>query len=42
MAFSFDLANLGEDGFADSDSVKIHYVTKGIGPLVVLVHGRTG
>ncbi len=39
MAFAFDLANLGEDGFADSGGVKIHYVTKGAGPLVVLIHG---
>ena len=30
---------LGEEGFADSDSVKIHYVTAGKGPLVVLLHG---
>ncbi|MGD9648189.1 MAG: alpha/beta fold hydrolase [Pirellulales bacterium] len=30
---------LGEHGFADSDGVKIHYVTKGEGPLVVLLHG---
>ena len=28
---------LGEDGFADSDGVKIHYVTAGKGPLVVLI-----
>ena len=31
--------SLGEHGFADSDGVKIHYVTKGEGPLVVLIHG---
>lgn len=31
--------NLGTDGFADSGGVKIHYVTKGTGPLVVLIHG---
>ena len=30
---------LGKDGFADSDGVKIHYVTMGKGPLVVLIHG---
>ena len=30
---------LGEDGYAESDGVKIHYVTAGQGPLVVLVHG---
>src|SRR5438093_10396922 len=39
MAFSSDIANLGDDGFADSGGVKIHYVTKGTGPLVVLIHG---
>jgi epoxide hydrolase 4 len=32
-------AELGESGFADSDGVKIHYVTKGKGPLLVLIHG---
>ncbi len=30
---------LGEDGYADSSGVKIHYVTAGQGPLVVLIHG---
>ncbi len=30
---------LGEEGFADSGGVKIHYVTAGKGPLVVLIHG---
>ena len=30
---------LGEEGFADSGGVKIHYVTAGEGPLVVLIHG---
>jgi pimeloyl-ACP methyl ester carboxylesterase len=30
---------LGEDGFADSGGVKIHYVTAGKGPLVVMLHG---
>jgi pimeloyl-ACP methyl ester carboxylesterase len=30
---------MGESGFADSGGVKIHYVTKGKGPLVVLLHG---
>jgi epoxide hydrolase 4 len=39
MAFSSDIASLGEDGFVDSGGVKIHYVTKGTGPLVVLIHG---
>ena len=28
-----------KDGFADSQGVKIHYVTAGQGPLVVLLHG---
>ena len=42
MALSSDLADLGEDGFADSGGVKIHYVTKGTGPLVVLTHGIPG
>lgn len=32
-------AEFGEDGFADSDGVKIHYVTMGKGPLVVMIHG---
>ncbi len=31
--------DLGESGFADSGGVKIHYVTAGKGPLVVLIHG---
>ena len=30
---------LGAHGFAESGDVKIHYVTDGEGPLVVLVHG---
>jgi pimeloyl-ACP methyl ester carboxylesterase len=30
---------LGKEGFADSDGVKIHYVTAGKGPLVILIHG---
>jgi pimeloyl-ACP methyl ester carboxylesterase len=30
---------MGEDGFVDSKGVKIHYVTKGKGPLVVMIHG---
>ncbi len=30
---------LGEDGYADSNGVKIHYVTMGKGPLVVMIHG---
>ena len=42
MALSSDPADLGEDGFADSGGVKIHYVTKGTGPLAVLIHGIPG
>jgi epoxide hydrolase 4 len=30
---------LGDEGFVDSGGVKIHYVTKGKGPLVVMLHG---
>jgi pimeloyl-ACP methyl ester carboxylesterase len=30
---------LGDEGFVDSAGVKIHYVTHGSGPLVVLLHG---
>jgi pimeloyl-ACP methyl ester carboxylesterase len=30
---------MGEEGFADSGGVKIHYVTMGKGPLVVMIHG---
>ena len=32
-------AEFGKEGFVDSDGVKIHYVTMGKGPLVVLIHG---
>jgi pimeloyl-ACP methyl ester carboxylesterase len=39
LGSSADTSNLGEDGFADSGGVKIHYVTKGAGPLVILIHG---
>jgi epoxide hydrolase 4 len=28
-----------EEGYVDSDGVKIHYVSEGKGPLVVLIHG---
>jgi pimeloyl-ACP methyl ester carboxylesterase len=34
-----EIADLGEEGYADSGGVTIHYVTKGKGPLVVLIHG---
>jgi pimeloyl-ACP methyl ester carboxylesterase len=30
---------LGEEGFADSKGVRIHYVTLGKGPLIILIHG---
>ena len=30
---------IGQHGFADSDGVKIHYVSAGNGPLVVMIHG---
>lgn len=30
---------LGESGYADSGGVKIHYITAGKGPLIVLIHG---
>ncbi len=32
-------AELGEEGFVDSNGVKIHYVTLGKGPLLVMLHG---
>jgi len=31
--------SLGKDGYATSGDVKIHYVTAGEGPLVVMIHG---
>jgi len=31
--------DLGDEGFVDSDGVKLHYVSAGKGPLVVLLHG---
>jgi pimeloyl-ACP methyl ester carboxylesterase len=30
---------LGEEGFVDSQGVKIHYVTQGKGPLLIMIHG---
>jgi len=30
---------LGDEGFVDSDGVKLHFVSAGKGPLVVLLHG---
>jgi len=32
-------AELGTHGFAQSGDVRIHYVSKGQGPLVVMIHG---
>jgi pimeloyl-ACP methyl ester carboxylesterase len=34
-----DPATLGESGFVDSGGVPIHYVARGRGPLVVMIHG---
>jgi pimeloyl-ACP methyl ester carboxylesterase len=34
-----DAGELGRDGYLDSKGVKIHYVTAGQGPLLVLLHG---
>ena len=34
-----DESDLGKDGYAQSGDVKIHYVTKGEGPLLVMIHG---
>lgn len=34
-----DIFDEVEHGYADSDGVKIHYVTKGEGPLVIMIHG---
>jgi pimeloyl-ACP methyl ester carboxylesterase len=31
--------DLGEDGFVDSGGIKIHYVTTGKGPMLILMHG---
>jgi pimeloyl-ACP methyl ester carboxylesterase len=36
---SADNPDLGTHGFATSGDVKIHYVSKGEGPLVVMIHG---
>jgi epoxide hydrolase 4 len=39
-AFAFnDLLKNAEDGFVDNGAVKIHYVTLGQGPLIVMLHG---
>ena len=34
-----DVVDLVRDHYADSSGVRIHYVTRGHGPLVVLIHG---
>ena len=34
-----DESALGKHGYAQSGAVKIHYVTKGEGPLLVMIHG---
>jgi len=39
MASSALAQDLGQSGFVDSGGVKIHYVTKGQGPLLLMVHG---
>jgi pimeloyl-ACP methyl ester carboxylesterase len=39
LAAPLSAQELGKEGFADSSGVKIHYVTVGEGPLVVLLHG---
>ena len=31
--------DLGDDGFVDSQGVRIHYITLGKGPLIILIHG---
>src|SRR5579863_1414175 len=33
------MAELGKDGYVNSNGVKIHYVTSGSGPLCVMIHG---
>jgi pimeloyl-ACP methyl ester carboxylesterase len=38
-AVSVRADELGDEGFVDSDGVKLHYVSTGKGPLVVLLHG---
>jgi pimeloyl-ACP methyl ester carboxylesterase len=38
-ALQIHAEDLGEEGYANSDGVKIHYVTAGKGPLVVMIHG---
>jgi pimeloyl-ACP methyl ester carboxylesterase len=38
-ALTVRAGELGKEGFVDSGGVKIHYVTQGKGPLVILIHG---
>ena len=38
-ATATDESELGAHGYAQSGDVRIHYVTKGKGPLVVMIHG---
>ena len=39
VASSARASDLGTEGFVDSSGVKLHYVTAGDGPLLVLLHG---
>ncbi len=39
LAFSQDLLKKVEHHFADNNGVKIHYVTLGSGPLIIMLHG---
>ena len=39
LTVSPESPDLGKDSYADSNGVKIHFVTKGQGPLLVLLHG---
>lgn len=39
LSLAADEAELGTHGFAQSGDVKIHYVTAGDGPLLVMIHG---
>lgn len=37
--FASDIDSRVKDGYADSNGVKIHYVSLGHGPLIVMIHG---
>lgn len=37
--FNSHAQDLGSHGYAESDGVKLHYITAGDGPLVVMIHG---